>query len=389
MQTRRDKGNIIYCALFTYLIASSFVNQEVYAFTVRYASLIVFAVLGLLSLPYLAGDIRKKDPDLVLVFLTVVISLICAVLSRSGYGAVLIPSNLALICYMTGHLRLSGRSVTYLAFAGACPVILWYSHVRWSYNFNMAGFAFMLMAFFGMIVIEMTDDGDLVYINNKSFIEAVIFLTGFILSMLYHSRTAMFGMVVFALVWALHGVMLTKKWFYMLLFVMAAPGAVLFTAAYIRLADVFGNITLLYKDVFSGRQEIWRELWAAFSRSPFVGIGSSYQLKSFDIFEVHNGMFDILAVHGAVVFSLVLIMLSRSFLRIYGSVREDESEREGSVHGLHNSDPVVRISLSAAFAMMFTSFFENFFTVPPYSIIFMTFLLIITGGRGGEKNTDG
>jgi len=39
--------------------------------------------------------------------------------------------------------------------------------------------------------------------------------------------------------------------------------------------------------------------------------------------------------------------------------------------------------------MMFTSFFENFFTVPPYSIIFMTFLLIITGGRGGEKNSDG
>ena len=389
MQTIRDKGNIIYCALFTCLIASSFVNQEVYAFTVRYASLMIFAVLGLLSLPYLAGDIRDRNPELVLVFLTVVLSLVCAVLSGSGYGAVLIPSDLALICYMTGHLRLSGRSVAYLSFAGACPVILWYSHVRWSYNFNMAGFAFMLMAFFGMIVIEMTDSGDLIYIKNKGFIEAVIFLTGFILSMLYHSRTAMFGMAVFALVWALFNIMSTSKWLYVLLFVMAAPGAVLFTAAYIRLADIFGNITLLYKDIFSGRQEIWRELWTAFSGSPVVGIGSSYQLKSFEIFEVHNGMFDILVVHGAVVFVLVLIMLSRSFLRIYGSVKEDGSERETADRGLHNSNAVARISLSAAFAMMFTSFFENFFTVPPYSIIFMTFLLIITGGRGGEKNTDG
>ncbi|MBQ9605857.1 MAG: O-antigen ligase family protein [Lachnospiraceae bacterium] len=370
MQTIRDKGNFIFCALFSYLVATSFINQDVYAFTVRYASLIIFAVLGILALPYLAEDLKNKDTDLLCTVLTVVLSVICAVLSHSGFGAVLIPSDLALICYMSGRLRFSEKTAMYIAFAGACPVILWYSHVRWSYNFNMAGFAFMLMAFFGMLLIEMISETDLVDIKYKGFIEFMIFLTGFILSMLYHSRTAMFGMAVFAVIYLTYGFMSTCRWLYRLIFMLASIGAVLFTAVYIRLASVFGDITLLYKDIFSGRQAIWRELWRAFLQSPAAGIGSAYQLESFEIFEVHNGMFDILVVHGIPVFTLVVIMLWRTFGRMFISGKTDSGA------GLHKLNQIRRIAIPAAFAMMFTSYFENFFTVPPYSVIFMSFLLI-------------
>lgn len=381
MRKIRDNENRVYCALFTYLIASSFINQDIYAFTVRYASLVIFLVLGALALPYLKEDIANKNADLILAVLTVFFSAVCAVLSGSGYGAVLIPSDLALICYMSGHLRLSGRAAAYLSFAGACPVILWYSHVRWSYNFNMAGFAFMLMAFFGMLLMETFGQDDLVYIKNKSFIQRVIFLTGFILSMLYHSRTAMFGMAVFALVYPLMSFMSTKRALCRFLFFLAVPGSVLFTALYIRLAAVFGNMTLLYKDVFSGRQEIWKELWGAFYGSPIAGIGSSYKLRSFEIFEVHNGMFDILAVHGVIVFILVTVMLWRAFERISKEIDIPENS-------LHKIEKGRRTAIAAAFAMMFTSYFENFFTVPPYSIIFMTFLMMAQGGADRAEDPE-
>ena len=136
---------------------------------------------------------------------------------------------------------------------------------------------------------------------------------------------------------------------------------------------------------FSGRQEIWTELWQAFSRSPVTGIGSGYELKSFEIFEVHNGMFDILTVHGTVVFVLVVVMLWRACNRVYinlvacsrsavsGSSEDGSSESNGTI-SLHKR--TARIAVASAFAMMFTSYFENYFTVPPYNIFFMTFLLM-------------
>lgn len=399
-------NGIIYCALFIYLVAASFINQEVYAFTVRYDSLLIFLVLIILALPHLLQDLKNKDTDLILAALTAVLSGVFVLVTHSGYGAALIPSDLALICYVSKKINLSDRSILCLAFAGACPVILWYSHVRWSYNFNMAGFAFMLMAYFAMILVEavgerlsaevkdrsgQTGGTDLiqVYINNRSFISAIIFITAFILSMLYHSRTAMFGMLMFLAVYALFKIMLTNRIVYDIVFFLASIGAVAFTAIYIRVASSMGNITVLYKDIFSGREAIWRELWGAFLASPVTGIGSAYELKSFEIFEVHNGMFDILTVHGIIVFALVTTLIYRMFARVYSHLAGSSPEK---IVGLHNSTAevpsdtplsdhpgsmrIARIALAAAFSMMFTSFFENYFTVPPYSLFFMTFILM-------------
>ncbi len=392
----KDKANSIFCGLFIYLVATSFINQDVYAFTVRFASVLIFLVLGLIALPYLADDIRNKDVDLILAVMTVVFTVIVVLATGSGYGAAFIPSDLALICYVEKRMRLGSSEIRLISFAGALPVILWYSHVRWSYNFNMAGFTFMIMAFFAMILVELTGSGiklpgsesvPRMLIEYRQFIEGIIFVTAFILSMLYHSRTVMIGMIMFIAIYALLKVMSTSAWCYRILFLTASVGAAAFTLIYIKFAGVFGGVTFLYKDVFSGREGIWRELWGAFLSSPVTGIGSSYELKSFEIFEVHNGMFDILTVHGIIVFTLIIILLFRMFERC----RPDglhKSKPGGSDPGINSQEEgmvrIRRLALSAAFAMMFTSWFENFFTVPPYSIIFMSFVLIADPGTGNR-----
>ncbi|MCR5773733.1 MAG: hypothetical protein K6G42_01485, partial [Lachnospiraceae bacterium] len=204
MEIIRKKGGAVFCALFIYLIATSFINQDVYAFTVKFASVLIFAVLCVLMLPYLAEDLKNRAVEPVLVGLTVILSTVFVIITRSGYGALFIPSDLALICYASGHIRLTGKEKTVTAFAGAIPVGIWYSHVRWSYNFNMAGFAFMLMAFFGMLLTERVAEhvrikGKRTGDRQRQAMEAMFFITAFILSMLYHSRTAMFGMLMFAL----------------------------------------------------------------------------------------------------------------------------------------------------------------------------------------------
>ena len=392
----KDKANSIFCGLFIYLVATSFINQDVYAFTVRFASVLIFLVLGLIALPYFADDIRNKDVDLILAVMTVVLTVIFVLATGSGYGAAFIPSDLALICYVEKRMRLGSSEIRLISFAGALPVILWYSHVRWSYNFNMAGFTFMIMAFFAMILVELTGSGIKLPVSEsvprmlteyRQFIEGIIFVTAFILSMLYHSRTVMIGMIMFIAIYALLKVMSTSAWCYRILFLTASVGAAAFTLIYIKFAGLFGGVTFLYKDVFSGREGIWRELWGAFLSSPVTGIGSSYELKSFEIFEVHNGMFDILTVHGIIVFTLIIILLFRMFERC----RPDslhKSNPGGSDPGIKPQEEgmvrIRRLALSAAFAMMFTSWFENFFTVPPYSIIFMSFVLIADPGTGNR-----
>lgn len=392
----KDKANSIFCGLFIYLVATSFINQDVYAFTVRFASVLIFLVLGLIALPYFADDIRNKDVDLILAVMTVVFTVIFVLATGSGYGAAFIPSDLALICYVEKRMRLGSSEIRLISFAGALPVILWYSHVRWSYNFNMAGFTFMIMAFFAMILVELTGSGiklpgsesvPRMLTEYRQFIEGIIFVTAFILSMLYHSRTVMIGMIMFIAIYALLRVMSTSAWCYRILFLTASVGAAAFTLIYIKFAGLFGGVTFLYKDVFSGREGIWRELWGAFLSSPVTGIGSSYELKSFEIFEVHNGMFDILTVHGIIVFTLIIILLFRMFERC----RPDslhKSNPGGSDPGIKPQEEgmvrIRRLALSAAFAMMFTSWFENFFTVPPYSIIFMSFVLIADPGTGNR-----
>ena len=359
----RKNENIIFCALFTYLVATSFINQDIYAFTVRFASVVIFVVLGILALPYLAEHIKDRDPDLYMLLLLPVLTLSFALMSGSGLGAVFIPTDLALICYATRYLRLTKRAVLYLSFVGACPVSLWYSHVRWSYNFNMAGFAFMLMAFFAMILVEVME------LRYKRQLEFIVYITAFILSVLYHTRTAISGIIAFGIFFLTRRLIIRNKRVCTALIMISTLGSVIFTLMYTVLSDYMYNAIVLNKHIFSGREDIWTELWMAFLASPFTGTGSRYVMKSFEIFEVHNGMFDILVVHGAVVFIITITMLVRMLFRVCKTLRTGAEEQVGC------------ISICAVFAMLISAFTENFFIVPPYSLFFMAFIEIAIANK--------
>ena len=99
---------------------------------------------------------------------------------------------------------------------------------------------------------------------------------------------------------------------------------------------------------------------------PLTGIGSSYKINvdwMGGMFEVHNGLLDILIVHGAVVFAITIFMLVKRLL----SLREKAG-----------SDPVARSATAAVFAILAASFMENFFIVPPF--LLCTLVLIAMAG---------
>lgn len=363
MEKIKKSSGCLFAAVFTYIVLSAFISQDIYAATTRYSSLIFFALLAVMTLPYLQGALKRRDTGLLCVVLTAAVSMLNLLLIHSNKGAVLIPTDMALAFYLSRRISLSDRIMKYMAFAGSVLIIYWFGMVKWAYNFNMAGLTFLIMLICGMLFLEyMKWERELEYLK---YVQVLLYITAFLYATLYHSRCAMAGMLIFGLFLLAGRKIAGSRRLYMAFAWLLTLGSVAFTLLYVMLGRTGFNLKILYKDILSGRQDIWAELWAAFLKQPITGIGSSYHLKSFDIFEVHNGLFDILAVHGIFVFAIIIYML----IKCMAAFRENAAKSGG---------PAL-IAMAGIFAMLAASFFENFFTVPPYSIYFFFLLTVCRG----------
>ncbi len=366
MEKIRKNEDYILAGLFILLLLTSFIDQKIYAFTGRYASLVVFLLLALILLPHVREMVDNKDIRVIAAAATGMIAMINLIIIGSNKGAVLIPSDLVLIALCSYYVRLGKKAMYLITAAGSILTVIWYFDVRWEYNFNMAGLTFMLFMMMGVTFFEiLKKDRDYVYLTMA---QVLMYITAFIYSVLYHSRCAMIGILVFGFCILIRRILVSDRLLFSIILALSTAGSIFFTILYVILGAGGQRIRFLYKDLLSGRQEIWKELWAAYLKHPLTGIGSSYQLKSFEIFEVHNGLFDILVVHGTIVFFLVLIFICSAM---------------NEAHMGKGNRKIKGFAMAALFAMLTASFFENFFTVPPYSVFFLSFLLLCHAQKEG------
>ena len=240
-------------------------------------------------------------------------------------------------------------------------MIPWYSVVRWYFNFNMAGLIFITFMVFGELLLEYAKNSfELYYLK---YVQGLLYLVTFLAAVCYHARSAALCIIAFGLIWLILP-KLAGKGVYCLLPAAAIAGSIAFTLIYTAVGKKGMNVKILYKDVLSGRQDIWRELWEAFLARPLTGIGSSYKIKSFFIFEVHNGLLDILIVHGIIVFVLIVFLLLKRLLDL-----------KNVGYAFY---PEKRLAAAGIYCYLFASFFENCFIVPPYCFfVFILFELVL------------
>ena len=155
--------------------------------------------------------------------------------------------------------------------------------------------------------------------------------------------------------------------------VFATLGSLVFVAFYIWLGTRGVNFRMpfFYKNIFSGREAIWLEFWNLFIKKPFTGIGTNVTITSFFEFNVHNAMYNILVIHGLIVFALTLFLMYRSWHR----VKTDMSIRR-----------VSRCALTAVFAVCIESFFDVDLIWANYTLN-VFFLLLIMNSRIDLKKT--
>ena len=166
-----------------------------------------------------------------------------------------------------------------------------------------------------------------------------------------------------------------KKGFFTFLSIFATFGSLLFVAFYVWLGTTGVNFSMpfFYKNIFSGREAIWYEFWTLFKNKPLTGIGTNVTITSFFEFNVHNAMYNILVIHGVLVFAATIFLMYRRFFRC----------REGL-----SSRPVAHCAAACVFAVCIESFFDVDLIWANYSLNIFFLLLVMNSKYNFKKKSD-
>lgn len=346
-----------------------------YEFMAPLGTLISFLALAVALLLYV--DIKEaiKDRELWLVAIGCIIALVNILIVKSGFGAFFTAADVLLMLYLSDKIKMPPKMLLGVGIYLAFFFYYWTFDVKGyfkGYNTNYGGLVLITGFAFAIVLLNAL----IIYLKKKSRTKLQILVTMFLIFMYawgyniiswYRARCALLGLVVIAFLSIVPIKVWTNKVVYTILSLGVTFGAIAISIVYIWLGyikDVF-TIQIFYKDILSGRDEIWGELWRAYLEKPLTGIGSSYVMQLSwmgGMFEVHNGLLDILIVHGIIVFLIVCVILLKKILQLRSVVA---------------SNRVAAMSMAGIMAILGASFMENFFIVPPFLLCFLIMFVYI------------
>ena len=325
-----------------------------------------------------------KDPVFYLMAGTDLLALLNLYLVRSHFGAILTIADVMLICYLANKMIVPAKLFLISVLLPAFYFFYWTIDVKGyfkGYNTNygglilISGFAFLMIAIEYIRGILKQKDSYRVWKWILLVLQIFFFALSYNIIAWYRSRCALVGWAAILLLTLLPKKVFGSRVFYALACFFLTFGAILVSAVYVwldRVKDVF-RIRIFYKDILSGREEVWSELWSAYLQRPLTGIGSAYEMQvdfMRGAFEVHSGMLDLLFVHGVAVFIAACTFLFFRLLKLRATVA---------------ADTVGKNIFAAMAAILVTSFFENFVIVPPFSLLFLLLFALMNGRiRGAE-----
>ncbi len=371
--TNRIKNAFNWAALGILMVfyAGTWTFPGFYHVTEIYNTLIVFVALVLLFFANvsLKEKLRQRDIPLLLMGAALLAALINLFIIRSHKGCFLILADFLMVFYLGKELKLSGKQLKTLEIFFLVMYASWFVYDRaFFYNANTGATVTVLTLFGAWFLLEKI----VKRFTLGGFIIVLVLVRTLTLVLWHLARGAFLALFIFLV---LYGLVPKRLWkdrrFFYSLSVFACLGSLLFVALYIALAKTGVNpkLPFFYKNVFSGREMIWQEVWDLFRTMPFTGIGSGRALKSFFEYNIHNAMYDILAVHGIPVFILSVSMI---LMRLFEAGRKMEADNTGFVR---------RCAASALFALFIESFIDMDLMWADYSPVLLLLLLELFGGE--------
>lgn len=346
--------------------AGTWLSPYFYHITEIYNSLIVFTALIILFFNNIniAEEIKRKDFALLALVLAGVIAAANLFIIGSNKGCILILADFLLIWYLSAKLKLTNKQMEFMNLVFVLVFIVWFAiDLAFSYNSNTGASVTVFTFMCAMLFITRLSQKKEIY-----GLITVLCVVRLINLVLWHlARGAFIALMLFLVFYYLVPVSFykSKKIFTGLVF-FATLGSLAFVCFYVALAATGVNFQMpfFYKSLFSGREQIWLEIWKLLQKQPLTGIGSGYVLDSFFEYNIHNVMYDILAVHGIIVFALSMYLVTSRMLSMRGCF-------EG------NNERIKILAAAALFAMAIESFIDMDLMWPDYSPVLLFLLLNI------------
>ena len=357
--------------------AGTWLSPRFYQITEIYASLIVFVCMALLffaNVNWVEG-LKKKDLSLYALLTACPLALLNLFIMGSNKGCILIISTFLLLWYIADKITLGKAQFRFMYCVFTLVFLVWMIiDLAFKYNPNTGGsvtvFTFMCVMTY---LVIFTRKKELYGLLTVFIIVRVINLV------LWHRARGAF-VALFLLMFFVY-VIPAKLWSdirkFRLLSLFATFGSLLFVFVYVAAAATGFNFRMpfFYKDLFSGREQVWMEIFDKLKHHLLTGIGSGYELESFFEYNIHNVMYDILAVHGIIVFALSMYILLNKMFKMPDRLKDGAPEKIVAVSGI--------------FAMAIESFIDMDFMWAPYVPVVLFLALVVfkgeESGSGKEK----
>lgn len=350
---------------------------------ILFANNVIFGEEDGKTLPTLL-DIRDKgNREVYLLSLIILISGINLFAVNSGKGAFFVPANFVLIWYLSDKMYINQRQLRIFAglYMGFLLFYLFFSYPRlfttfenYKYNTNTAATFTIYTLLCAFILLEILYDSTPLI----GLFMVMILLKGFQLSLWHRARGAFIMLILFMI----FRYIVPKRWwenkiFYRLLYFFATFGSLAFVGLYVLIGTTGANFKLpfFYKEVFSGREAIWQELFTLLVNKDkpymlFTGIGTNFELKSFFEKNVHNAMYNFLVIHGILVFAGIVYFICKRLKAFHAKLKDNR---------------VILCAMCALMAVFFESWFDVDIIWADYAINLIFLLCVINSAASPSK----
>lgn len=341
----------------------TYISKPFYDKMTGYVPIIGFVVLAILFFNHInwIERLKKKEPELILLILGVVIAGVNLVLAKSGYGVIFNIADFLLVLYLAGKVKLDQK--VYYAVGLTCLLILgsWIGKGDKNFNTNHASTILFAVSTFGLTAVTAICDRYQKVTWGKGITLAVMGCVVLPIVWNLRARCVLVGIAVFVILnYLIPACVWGCKKLYRACVVLLIGGSIGFPLWYVWLSksDVTVSIVTLGKGFFTGRNDVWDQFLTAFYKEPLTGIGSDFAAKIPDLLfsEVHNGLLHILVVHGIFVFCIVVYFLGKRLFQIGDNAAQSRVARQCAS---------VIISLAAV------SVFETYFILPFFNILIL------------------
>ncbi len=358
----------------------TFLVPKFYGLTDAYVGVFVFLMLGILLLVNvnLMEMLRKKDIETIVMMALIVLIGVNILIVHSGKGAFFVLADFILVFYLSNKVRLTDLQTMAISGMYLIMLFIWLLFVYpqmfaayefYGYNTNTAATFTIFTLLCAMVVVMRFRE----YVEIMGLFIVILLVKGIQLALYHRARGALLMLLVFLLLYYV----VPKKWWldkkvFRGICILATFGSLAFVAAYTILGFMGYNYVLpiFYKKVFSGREKIWREFFYLFIKKPLTGIGTNVEITTFQEFNVHNAMYNILVVYGILAFVGVLFFVYRRL-------------EQFRVKALASNTAFC--ALCAVVAVFFESFFDVDLLWVDYAFNLL-FLLLVVGNSGESQS---